>query len=167
MNRFLPFLALIALAGCSDGDSSPRAAGNVASDFKVETLSIPSATASLHTKRGKVVILDFWATWCGPCRQISPVIESIYKQHKAEGLEAMAITTEAREIVALVEKQRPHEMPVYLDADLKATKAYAATALPTIVVIGRDGRIVYQTQGITEHSPDEINAAVVEALKAS
>jgi cytochrome c biogenesis protein CcmG/thiol:disulfide interchange protein DsbE len=163
VKRILPFVALLALVGCDSG-GAPAALGSVASDFKVETLSLPSSSASLQTKRGKVVLLDFWATWCGPCRQISPALEDIYDRFKADGLEAMAITSEAREIVQINEKNRPHKLPVYLDPKESAWKAFGIMSLPTIIVVGRDGRIVYQTSGISASTPAEISDAVATAL---
>ena len=157
-------LSFLLLAGCAAPSEEATATGSAAPEVKVETLKAPAATVALSTKRGKVVLMDFWATWCGPCRQISPSLEAIYERHKAKGLEAMAITGEAREIVALVEKERPHAMPVYLDPDGKASAAFGADALPTMVVLDRAGRIVYQTQGVGPDTADEISEAVEKAL---
>ena len=165
MKTILPLLAAFLLAGCAAGPEEASAVGSTAPEIQVQTLTAPAATVALSTKRGKVVLLDFWATWCGPCRQISPSLEAIYSRNKAKGLEAMAITNEAREIVALVEKDRPHAMPVYLDPDGKASLAFGATALPTMAVVDRSGHIVYQTQGVGPDTADEISDAVDKALE--
>ncbi len=165
MKRFLPFLAILAIIGCSS-DDGPSYVGSVASDFTVETFTMPSAKASLFHRHGKVVLLDFWATWCGPCREISPVLEAIYERHKGQGLEAMAISPETREVISGFEKKTPHTMPVFLDADGSAALSAGANSLPTIIVVGKDGRIVYETHGINEATPSEIETAVTKALEA-
>jgi cytochrome c biogenesis protein CcmG/thiol:disulfide interchange protein DsbE len=154
----------MAVAGC-DSDDEVKSDGSVASDFTVETLGVPSATATLSKKRGKVVLLDFWATWCGPCKQISPVLDSLYDRYKSKGLEAMAITPEAREVVAINEKKNPHSMPVYLDTDGSAADRTGAKAFPTIVVVARDGRIAYSTKGVGDKTAEELEAAVSKALE--
>lgn len=163
MRRFTP-LVLILLAGCGPTGDDAQPLGSKAPDVSVETLSVPSSTASLAKRQGKVVLLDFWATWCGPCRAITPVLEDIYARHKDDGLEAMAITTEAREIVALNEQKRPHAMPVYLDRTEKASRAFGAEALPTVVVVDRQGQIVYKTVGFGENTESELRAAVEKAV---
>lgn len=165
MKRFLPFLVLAAIVGCSTEDG-PTNLGSVASDFTVETLTVPRVKASLHKRRGKVILLDFWATWCGPCRQISPELEAIYERHKGEGLEAMSISGESRDVLAQYEARSPHKMPVYVDANGSAALNMDAKSLPTIQVIGRDGRIIYDTRGITENTGHEIEEVIVKALEA-
>lgn len=162
MRRLLPLVFLL-VAGCGPSAEDPTPVGSTAPDITVETLSIPSSNASLSKRRGKVVLLDFWATWCGPCKKITPFLESVYALHKDKGLEAMAITTESREVVSINERQRPHAMPVYIDSTEKASRAFGAEGLPTIVVVDREGHIVYRVVGVPPE-PTEISDAVVKAL---
>ena len=164
MKRLLPLLPLLLVLGCVGGEEGERPVGSTAPDVKVETLQSPSTSVSLAKRRGKVVLLDFWATWCGPCKALSPKLERIYAAHKDGGLDAMAITTEAREIVALNEKRRPHAIPVYLDTSEEASRAFGVGSLPTVAVIDREGHIVYRTAGDSDNAEAEVGAAVEAAL---
>ena len=166
MRRLLPLLPfLILLAGCDGGgDEDSKFVGETAPDFKVQTLVMPSTPTSLASRRGKVVLLDFWATWCGPCRQISPTLEALYAKYKGRGLDAMAISNEAHETVGITEKTRPHTMPVYIDGDDSASIAMGVKALPTIVVLDRQGHVAYRTTGITDATEAELTAAIEKSL---
>lgn len=162
MRRLLPFLLLLPLFGCG-ADADPHE-NVLAPDFHVQTLSMPSSGSSLVKKRGKVVLLDFWATWCGPCRMIAPTLDAIYEKHKGQGLEAMAITAEKRDTVAAFDRKNPRPIPVYLDENAEGTNAFEANALPTIVVVDRKGKIVFYSAGFNETTVQKITDAVEKAL---
>jgi cytochrome c biogenesis protein CcmG, thiol:disulfide interchange protein DsbE len=140
--------------------------GSKAPDITVETVSVPASSAGLTKRLGKVVLLDFWATWCGPCKEITPILEALYERHKDKGLEAMAISDEAREIVAINEKKSPHKIPVYLDPDSKASKAFGVSGLPTVIVVDRKGIIVFQRTGFNQGTPDELATVLEKALES-
>lgn len=162
--RLLPFLVL--LAGCGDSPDDEAAIGSMAPNFKVQTLVMPSTPTSLVSRRGKVVLLDFWATWCGPCRQISPVLEALYAKYKDRGLEAMAISDEPHETVSQNEKLHPHAMPVFIDGDYSAGRANGVKGLPTIMVIDRTGRIAFKTTGFADMNAtaQQIKEAIEKSL---
>ena len=167
MRRLLPLLLFFVALGCASEEGGLVPVGSTAPDFKLETLSVPSSSVSLAKRKGKVVLLDYWATWCGPCRQITPTLEAIYERHKGEGLEAMAITDEAREIVTTVEKSRPHTMPVLLDSKGEAHDRLGIEALPTIIVVDRKGHIAFRSTGFSDPKAfgEEVEAAIEKALK--
>jgi thiol-disulfide isomerase/thioredoxin len=170
--RALPILLLglsSLLASCENppGDSSSLV--GAVPDFQVETLQSANLSTNLKDLRGKPVLLDFWATWCGPCREITPYIESVYQKYRAKGLQAMAITTDGRTEVERYERSTPHAMPVYIDSSLLASRALHVDALPTFAVVDKDGKVTYATTGFPGNSPitavREIDEAVAKVVQ--
>jgi len=93
--------------------------------------------------RGKTVLLDFWATWCVPCRQSMPSVEKIYEEYKDRGLVALAVNTgEERELVEEFVKKTQFAYPVVLSGESGILDAYKVTAYPTFVLIGPDGKVI-------------------------
>jgi thiol-disulfide isomerase/thioredoxin len=93
--------------------------------------------------RGKTVLLDFWATWCVPCRQSMPSVEKIYAEYKERGLVALAVNVEeAREVLEEFVKKTPFAYPVALSGESGILDAYKVTAYPTFVLIGSDGKVI-------------------------
>lgn len=93
--------------------------------------------------RGKTVLLDFWATWCVPCRQSMPSVEKIYAEYKDRGLVALAVNTgEEHEVVEEFVKKTPFAYPVVESGESGVLDAYKVTAYPTFVLIGPDGKVI-------------------------
>jgi thiol-disulfide isomerase/thioredoxin len=93
--------------------------------------------------RGKTVLLDFWATWCVPCRQSIPSVEKIYAEYKDRGLMALAVNVEeAPDVVEAFVKKAPFAYPVVSSGESGIVDAYKVTAYPTFVLIGPDGKVV-------------------------
>jgi thiol-disulfide isomerase/thioredoxin len=139
--------------------------GKPAPDFEVQTLQSAAATKTIVSMKGKPIILDFWATWCGPCRMLSPHVERVYEEFKDKGLQAMAISDQNREDVLKFESQTPHKIPVYIDQNEIATAAYRVEALPTVVIIDKKGNVVYHQTGFNEGQLDETEAAMKKAVQ--
>ncbi len=97
---------------------------------------------------GKVVLLNFWATWCAPCREELPSLELLAHRHAEDGLAVMAINFRqgAGAVTRFVEAEGL-SLPVLLDADGSAAKAWGARVLPTTVVIDRSGRAAFSVIG--------------------
>jgi peroxiredoxin/outer membrane lipoprotein-sorting protein len=114
---------------------------------------VKGSTVSLASYKGKVVLLDFWATWCRPCRIEMPRVEALYKEFKAKGLVVFGIN--AAEDPATVKgflAQNPYTMPILLDLKREVSERYQADAIPTLVVIGKDGSISSYFQGVREEN---------------
>jgi thiol-disulfide isomerase/thioredoxin len=88
------------------------------------------------------VIVDFWATWCGPCMQSLPHLDQLYKDQSANGLKAFAVDLqEDKDKVKAVADKQGWSLPVLLDSDGAVAGTYKADAIPETVVIGKDGLI--------------------------
>jgi len=114
--------------------------GHLAPDFTLETLD--GRTVRLSELRGKkVVLINFWATWCPPCRLEMPTMQQIYSEYKDRGFEILAVNIESdakQEITDFVRELRL-SFPVLLDPDMKITRKFHVIGLPVSVLIDRQG----------------------------
>jgi peroxiredoxin len=122
--------------------------------------------ASLASQRGKVVLLNFWATWCLECRPEMPAFERLHREFSAQGLGVMGIN--AREGTATIReyaKELGLTFPLILDPSGKINVTYGVIGLPTTFLIARDGRAVALAIGPREWSGKPARA-VIQALLA-
>lgn len=110
-------------------------------DFTLEGLA-EGTTWHLADHKGKVIILDFWASWCGPCRAELPELQKIYNDYKHRDFLLLAVNVgEGREKAAAFLEQMRLDVPVALDTQGAVFGSYSATSLPTLLLIGKDGTI--------------------------
>jgi cytochrome c biogenesis protein CcmG/thiol:disulfide interchange protein DsbE len=96
---------------------------------------------SLAEHKGKVVMLDFWATWCGPCRIELPHVDKLSRDLADKGLVVLAITAESREQASAYLEKNKLGLRCLIDAGGKVNKSYGIQAIPTVVVIDRNGNV--------------------------
>ncbi|MDP9150756.1 MAG: redoxin domain-containing protein [Myxococcota bacterium] len=94
---------------------------------------------SIGALRGRVVILDFWATWCAPCRIVAPKLSALQSRYGAQGLTVLGLSTEDMEKVAVFARRTAMAYAIGVDKNAKTTQAYGVGSLPTLVVIDRRG----------------------------
>jgi peroxiredoxin len=97
---------------------------------------------SLAQYKGQVVMLNFWASWCGPCRQEMPLLESIYKKYNKLGFTMIGVNVEPDSNAANDWlKQTPVSFPILYDKESKVSKAYDVATMPSTVIIDRTGKV--------------------------
>lgn len=109
-------------------------------------------TTSLAAWRGKVVLLNFWATWCAPCREEMPILAKLQRDHAADGIQVVGIAMDQPQSAEAFLKKTPVGYPILIGihADPMPTTTFGDTAglLPYSVLIGRDGRILKTKLGV-------------------
>ena len=133
--------------------------GKPAPNFTV--VGMNGAKTRLSDYRGKVVLLDFWATWCPPCRKGLPETQKFHADYGQKGLAVLAISAENKPIVQNFLTQNKYTFPTYLDAGSVANKSYGITGIPTTVVIDRAGNVVAFMVGLNPR--ENILAALKKA----
>jgi peroxiredoxin len=150
--RLVPVLASLLLLACSDGfsaDGPPMGGRKVNTDFRLKTTD--GRTLGPRDFPGKVVVVDFWATWCGPCRIQAQILEPVWRELKGSGLQILAADMgEPEPTVRSFLKDSPFPYPVLLDSDSKVSDALGIMALPTLLVIDRKGVVRYMQPGLTD-----------------
>ena len=133
--------------GASAGSATGVNQGNLASDFTLET--IDGTEVSLSDYRGDVVLVNFWATWCPPCRAEIPDLEAAYQARQDDGFVVLGINVEEpREAVAPFAQAIGMSYPVLLDRGGQVMKMYRAPGLPISLILDRDSVIQVRHVGI-------------------
>jgi cytochrome c biogenesis protein CcmG, thiol:disulfide interchange protein DsbE len=143
--------ASLFLLSCSDGSTAGKAAA--APDPKVDFRlpSVDGRTLGPKDFGGQVVVVDFWATWCMPCRLQAQILEPVYQDYKGRGVQFLAANVgEEAEIVKKFLKDKPFPYPVLLDPKESVAGNLGVLALPTLLVIDKKGKISYFQSGIAD-----------------
>ena len=143
-------------------------AGTQAPDFRVEMFD--GTTFTLGSLRGKVVLLNFWATWCGPCREeLSRVQKDIIDRFKGnEDFVFLPVSRgETRETVAAFREKMGYTFPMGLDPEQKIYRLYASNYIPRNFLIGKDGKVISATIGYEAPEFDELILLIERQLNSA
>ena len=135
----------------------------LAPDFTLKTLDDQEIT--LSKLRGKVVLLDFWATWCGPCKESTPHLVQIYKTYQQKGLEIIGMNVDRGDVSGVHRfiKSMDIPYPVIITPD-EVQRNYGVTGLPTTILLDKQGRVRDKILGFSIKIGQEIAAKVGELI---
>lgn len=150
MRRAVIYVAIVLTAGLMIYAFQPpkqMGEGDVAPNIALSLLD--GETKSLADYRGKVVVLDFWATWCAPCRFTMPKMIQFHNRHRDQNVVVIGVAvdvTSRAEIEQFV-KEMGVNYPIAVDSGAKAKEAYQIRSLPTLFIIDKEGNILRRMEG--------------------
>jgi peroxiredoxin len=155
-------------SGMQSGEQMPPiAAGDRAAEFSLHDLN--GNTVSLTSLRGKVIFLNIWATWCEPCREEMPSMETLYNEFKGnKDFVILAVSQDrgGKDAVKSYIDKNGYHFHVLLDPDNKLSDSYDVSGVPETFIIDRHGRIVAHHMGAFDWSRSDVHEALEELLDA-
>src|SRR5260370_5942182 len=183
-NQAAAVLVLVALAACSrEGDVSLAAARPKPKPAAVASQTgtgevMPAYSAKLldgksfdvAAEKGNVVLLNVWATWCGPCRFETPELQAIHEKYDARGLKVVGVSVDEggdAEVKKFIDENKV-TYPIAVDAEGRVASVLRTTLLPTSVMIGRDARIVWRKiEPVMPNETAALDTLIEQTLKSS
>lgn len=133
-------------------------------DYQVEALA--GGKLAFSSLKGKIVLLNFWATWCPPCREEMPSIEKLWNRLKAEPFTVLAVSTgEARATVAKFIAAEKYSFPVFLDPAGSLGAAFNARSIPTTYLLDKEGRAIAGRVGGLDYDDPAVVGLIEELAK--
>jgi peroxiredoxin len=164
MNRLRRVLFGAALTVCTLVSAPAAVPSGTAPDFTLRTSQ--GQNLRLQEQRGQVVMVNFWATWCGPCKQEMPHLNRLYEKYRASGFVLLGVNVDddARNAIGTASKLGV-TFPVLLDAEKKVSRLYDLNTMPSTVMIDRDGRVRYLHRGYRDGYEETYDRQIRELLK--
>ena len=164
MSRLSAFSAIFAAAVFATSAGAALRTQAPAPDFTLRSLE--GANLRLAEQRGRVVLVNFWATWCGPCKQEMPHLNRLYDKYRNAGFVLLGVNVDddARQAAGLAQKLGVH-FPVLFDADKSVSRLYDLQSMPATVLIDRDGRVRYLHRGYRDGLEEAYEKQIRELVK--
>jgi thiol-disulfide isomerase/thioredoxin len=151
------------LAGSYHGIARAIDKGQTAPEIALKTLA--GETVKLSALKGKVVLVDFWASWCGPCRESMPVLEKLSKSYKEQGFVVLGVNIDNdAEAARKFLKDLPVSFQVVNDAQKQVAKAYAPPTMPSSYLIDRQGKVHVVHAGFKRSDAAKLEAEIKSLL---
>ena len=154
-------LVLLLAAGTAGAALAPKAQ---APDFTLRSLE--GNNMRLAEQRGRVVLVNFWATWCGPCKQEMPHLNRLYDKYRNSGFVLLGVNVDedARQAAGTASRLGV-KFPVLFDADKAVSKLYDLQSMPATVLIDRDGKVRYLHRGYHDGLEESYEKQIRELVK--
>jgi peroxiredoxin len=137
---------------------------SMAPDFTLK--SREGVNIKLSELRGQVVMVNFWASWCGPCRQEMPLLEQLFERYQSLGFTLLGVNVdEDRAAADKMLRDIPVSFPILYDERGKVSKQYQVKAMPSTFMVDRDGRIRYLHKGYKSGYEDDYQQQIRELLR--
>jgi peroxiredoxin len=163
----LKFLKRCTMAAIVIGSAAFAASGDASGPAPAFTLNALSGQpGALSQYKGQVVMVNFWATWCGPCQQEMPLLDQMYKKYKPAGFTLIGVNVDkegpaVKELLA----RKPVSFPVLLDPANQVSKAYHVDEMPSSVIIDRKGDIRYIHRGYRPGDENEYQDRIRQLIR--
>jgi peroxiredoxin len=146
--------------------ASPRASDALRTAPDVTLRRQDGTAVRLDDLKGRVVLVDFWASWCPPCGTSFPALDGLYRQLHQDGLEVLAVNVDERHRDAeAFLADHPHVMPIFLDPEGHAAQAFRIAGMPTSILIDRAGRVRFTHTGYTATVADAYRREIRQLLE--
>ena len=165
MRACVRILAIAVLATASSGAAAALpSVGKAAPDFAAKSDS--GRNVRLSELRGQVVLVNFWASWCSPCRQELPLLSKLYTQYRGAGFTLLGVNVDDnRKDAESMLKRLGLKFPTLFDGSKNVAKLYGVDTMPATLVIDRDGRVRYVHRGYYEGYERKYEQQIRELLK--
>ncbi len=163
----LKFLQRCAIAAILSSTSLFATAGDANGPAPAFTLTdLTGQTGALSQYKGQVVMVNFWATWCGPCQQEMPLLDQMYRKYKPAGFTLIGVNVDknappVKDLLA----RKPVSFPVLLDPTNAVSKAYHLDEMPSSVIIDRKGNIRYLHRGYKPGDENEYQDRIRQLIR--
>src|SRR6476646_5720025 len=162
MNRVASSLAVAALVVLAPGWTAGASSTHTPSVVLQQADGTPVPLAAYE---GKVLLIDFWASWCVPCKTSFPALDAIFREYEPRGLEVLAVNLdEERRHADAFLLAHPHQMPVLFDAKGAAPLAFGVKGMPTSFLIDKTGTIRFTHMGYSGNVAETYRREIIQLL---